>query len=163
MPDEFPITYKVGYHVKQNIGAHWSKTSRFVDASTVYEVVEYTEYAPNINKFIELYPTFTLETSGEAKSASTFGDVGSEHFGKREFPTNLFNSTNFRQKLLVSSYKNDLMFDVEAQIGIDLKRDDKNLYLRPFVSGWIYSVGARFRDLNLGFDLTKITFHPKQN
>lgn len=163
MPDEFPIPYKVDYHVKRNIGANWSKTSRFVDDSTVHAVVDYTEYAPNIDKFIELYPTFTLETSGEAQSRSTFGDVGSEHFGRLEFPTNLFNSTNFRQKLLVSSYKNDLMFDVEAQIGIDLKRDDKYLYLRPFVSGWIFSVGARHRDLKLSFDLTKITFQPKQN
>lgn len=151
------------YHVKRNIGANWSKTARFRDDSTVYEVVEYTEHAPNIDKFIEIYPTFRLETSGEAKSVSTFGDVGSERFGRRQFPTNLFNSTNFRQKLLVSSYKNDLMFDVEAQIGIDLKRDDKKLYLRPFVSGWIYSVGARYRDLNLCFDLTKISFQPKQN
>lgn len=151
------------YHVKRTIGAHWSKNVKFIDDSTIYEVVEYTDYAPNMDKFIELYPTFTLETSGEAKSVSTIGDVGSDQFGKLQFPTNLFNSTDFKQKLLVSSYKNDLMFDVGAQIGVDLKKDDKKLYLRPFVNGWIYSVGARWRDLNLKFDLTKITFEPKQN
>lgn len=153
----------MAYHAKRNIGANWSKTARFIDNSTIYEVVDYTEYAPNIDKFIEIYPTFTIETNGEAKSVSTLGDVGSEQFGNRQFPTNLFNNTDFTQKLLVSSYKNDLMFDVEVQIGIDLKKDDKKLYLRPFVNGWIYSVGARWRNINLSFDLTKITFQPKSN
>lgn len=150
------------YHAKRNIGANWSKTAKFVDDSTIYEVVDYTEYAPNIDKFIEMYPTFMIETSGQAKSVSTLGDVGSESFGNLQFPTSLFNSTDFTQKLLVSSYKNDLMFDVEVQIGIYLKRDDKKLYVKPFVSAWIYSVGARWRNLNLSFDLTKITFQPKQ-
>lgn len=151
------------YHAKRSIGSNWSKTVKFIDNSTVYEVAEYTEYAPNIDKFIEIYPTFTLETSGEANSPQTFGDVGYEHFGKREFQTSLFNSTDFQQKLLVSSYKNDLMFDVGVQIGIELKKDDTKLYLKPFVNGWIYSVGARWRDLNFSFDLTRITFQPKQN
>lgn len=151
------------YHAKRNIGANWSINAKFVDNSTVYEVVKYTEYAPNIDKFIEIYPMFTIETSGEAKSASTFGDVGSGSFGNRQYVTSLFNSTDFRQKLLVSSYKNNFMFDVGAQIGIELKKDDNKLYLRPFVNGWIYSVGARWRDLNLSFNLTKITFQPKQN
>lgn len=148
------------YHAERNIGANWSKTAKFVDDSTTYEVVKFTEYAPNFEKFNEIYPFFTIQTSGEAKSQATFGDVGQEHFGSRQFQTSLFNSIEFRQKLLVSQYKNNLMFDVGAQIGVELKKDNKKLYLKPFVYGWIYSVGARWRNLNLSFNLTKITFQP---
>lgn len=151
------------YHAKRTIGANWSKTVKFIDDSRVYKVIEYTKYAPNIEKFIEIYPTFTIETSGEANSNATFGNVGFEHFGRRQFPTRLFNSTDFNQKLLVSAYKNNLMFDVSVQMGIKLKKDAKKLYLKPFVNGWIYSVGARWRELNLSFNLTKVTFQPKQN
>lgn len=161
MSDELPIKYKMHYHVRRSIGANWAKNAKFIDKSTIYQVAEYAEYASNFDQFSDIYPTFTIETSGEVKSESTFGDVGRGHFGNRQFQTNLFNSSDFNQKLLVSSYKNDLMFDVGAQIGIDLKKDARKLYLRPFAIGWIYSVGARWRTLNLSFNLTGITFHPK--
>lgn len=148
------------YHTNRTIGANWSKTAKFSHDSKMY-VIQYTGFAPNIDKFIEMYPTFTIETSGEAKSKETFGDVGHGHFGNRQFQTSLFNCTDFSQQLLVSSYKNNLMFDAGVQIGVELKRDNKKLYLIPFVNGWIYSVGARWRELSLSFNLTKITFHPK--
>lgn len=149
------------YNAGRIIAANWSTTAKFVDYSTTYPIVEYTDYAPNIEKFIEKYPTFTVETSGEASSGSTFGDVGRGHFGSVQFETIHFNSKDFNRRHIVNAHKNHFTFDVGAEIGIGIKKDDKKLYLQPFINGWIYSVGAYWRDLHLAFSMTKITFHPK--
>lgn len=150
------------YYGGQIIAANWSTTAKFSDYSTTYPIVEYTDFAPNIEKFIEKYPTFTVETSGEASSGSTFGDVGRGQFGTLQFETLHFNSKDFNRRHIVFAHKNHFTFDVGAEIGIGLKKDDKKLYLQPFINGWIYSVGAYWRDLHLALAVTKITFHPKK-
>lgn len=160
-PEKPPISYTMHYQVGRIISANWSTTAKFNDYSTTYPVVEYTEYAPNIEKFIEMFPTFTIETSGEAKSGSAFGDVGTGHFGTVQFETIHFNNKDFNLKHMVYAHKNHFTFDVGAEIGINIKKDDKKLYLQPFINGWIYSVGAYWRELRLGLSVTKITFHPK--
>lgn len=149
------------YNEGRIISANWSTTSKYSDYSTTYPVVDYAEYAPNIEKFIEMYPLFTVETGGKARSDSTFGDVGKGRFGAVQFETIHFNSKDFIRKYIVFSHSNHFTFDVGAEIGIRLKRDDKRLYLQPFINGWIYSVGAYWRSLELALSVTKITFYPK--
>lgn len=126
-----------------------------------YPVVKYSDYAPDIESFIKKYPYFTVQTYGEAKSESTFGDVGSGHFGALTFETINFNSPDYRDIYFVNSWLNHFTFDVGVGIGIGVKLDGQYLYLRPFVNGWIYSVGAYWRCLDLGLGMTSITFHPK--
>lgn len=150
------------YYAGRILSAKWLITSRFSDYSTTYPVVEFTDYAPNIEKFIEMYPTFTVESSGLAKSESTFGDVGKGHFGIVQFETKHFNSNDFNRRYIVYSHKNNFTFNVGAEIGIALKKDDKKLYLQPFVNGWIYSLGIYRRELSLVLSVTKIIFHPKK-
>lgn len=162
LPNNSPITYDMQYHAKRTIGANWSQTAKFVDNSTMY-VIKYSEYAPSIDKFIEMYPTFTIDAIGLANSKETIDEVGYGDFGNRPFQTTLFKGTDFIRRLLVSSYKKDIMFEAEAQMGIELKSDDHKLYLIPFVNGRIYSVGARWRKLNLNFNFNRITFVPKRN
>lgn len=157
-----PLSYTMHYNEGRIISANWSTTSKYSDYSTTYPVLEYTEYAPNMDKFIEMYPTFSVETSCRAKSDSTFGDVGKGHCGTTQFETIHFNSKEFKRKYLVLSHSNHFAYDVGAEIGIQIKKDDKKLYLQPFINGWIYSAGAYWRSLELALSATKITFHPKQ-
>lgn len=124
--------------------------------------MEYSDYAISFEKFIEKYPYFTVETSGLAKSDSTFGDVGKGNFGTILFETKFFNTTDFNRKYIIYLHKKHFTFAVGTEIGIGFKKDDKNLYIQPFVNGWIYSFGGYRRELSLALSVTKISFKPKK-
>lgn len=149
------------YYAGQNIGANWSTTERYSDYSMQYPVVEYTNYTANIDQFIEKYPTVTIETDGRAVSKSTFGDVGRGHFGSLTFETINFKNDKYFNKYIVSSHLNHFTFDVGVEIGVGFKFDGKILYLRPFINGWIYSVGAYWRYLEFSLSVTQVTFNPE--
>lgn len=59
--------------------------------------------------------------------------VGKGHFGTVQFETIHFNSTDFNRRHIVYAHKNHFTFDVGAEIGIGLKKDNKKLYLQPFI------------------------------
>lgn len=157
------ITYKLNYYQFWTLSANWSSTERHSDYSMSYPVVKYTDYALSLDEFIEKYPTFTAETTGKAVSESTFGDVGKGHFGTLLFETILFKNSNYYYKHIVTAHKNAFSYDVGVEIGLGCKNDGKILYLRPFINGWINSVGAYTRTLEFGLGVTKITFYPKQS
>lgn len=95
-----------------------------------------------IDKFIEIYDTFTIGTLGTAYSKETFGDIGKGKFGPRTFETKHVNNHDFKRKHLVFKYSNDGPFDIRAEIGIGLKRMGTKLYLQPIINSWMYSTGA---------------------
>lgn len=156
-----PINYELRYYAGRKIGANWSTTERYSDWSTFYPVVEYTNYTANIDQFIAKYPTVTIETEGGAVSESTFGDVGQGKFGSLTFETIHFNNDDYFDNKIVASYLNHFTFDVGVEIGVGFKKTGNTLYVRPFVNGWIYSVGAYWRYLNFYLKVTSITFNPK--
>lgn len=156
------ITYNMKYSWFWSISANWSTTSRNSDYSTEYPVIaDFTVYSPTIERFVEDYPYFTVETYGQAVSETTFGDVGAGRFGTLTFETINFKSADYRDQHIVSSRQNHFTFDVGVDIGVGFKTDGNKLLLRPFTNGWIYSVGAKWRTLDFGLGVTSITFHPK--
>lgn len=156
------ITYNLKYSWFWCISSNWSTTSKKSDWSTQYPVVtDFTNYAPTIERFIEEYPYVTIQTSGKAVSDSTFGDVGAGRFGELTFETIHFNSADYHDLPIVTSHKSHFTFNVGVNIGVGFKTEGYKLFLRPYTNGWIYSVGARWRELEFGLGVTSITFHPK--
>lgn len=143
------------------ICANWSKTERCQDYSIPYPVVTYTDYADSIDKFIEKYPTFTVETTGRAISGSTFGEPCKNNFGTLTFETINFVYPNFYTVYLCQDHDYNGNYDVGVEIGLGCKNAENKLYLRPFINGWMYSAGAYSRCLDFGLSVTSITFNPK--
>lgn len=171
-----PITYEMNYDSGlQNIGASWSSTARY-RYCPYSPVVTYTEYTADypvfedsdkinngiyLNEFIEKYPTVTIVTEGGAVSDSTFGDIGRGKFGNLTFSTNNFKHDDFFDVYIVSNHWKQCVFDVGVEISIGFQKSGKILCLRPCVNGWIYSVGAYWRDLKFYLKVKSITFNPK--
>lgn len=153
------------YNWYKGFGANWSTTMKDRDLSMEYPVVKYTDHANNLEKFVEKYPHFTVETAGQAYSEETFGDIGHGQFGTKSFETINFILSNgdYRVLQIVWAHSNHFTYDVGVEIGLGVKSDAEKLYLRPQCNGWIYSVGARWRYLHFGLEVTSITFHPKSD
>lgn len=140
------------------MGASWSATARNWDYSKSYPVVDYTHHALNLEEFIDYYPLVTIETTGKAISNSTFGDVGRGCFGTRTFETRNFLNTDYHNEFIVKARENFIVYAVGAEIGVGFKRVGDELYVRPFINGWIYSAGDNWRTLSFGLAVTRITF-----
>lgn len=156
-----PITYYVGYSNFVSFGVAWSGKKVYKDYSSHYPVVTYSNYASNIDEFIEKYPTCTIETSGYAYSNETFGDVGAGKFGSRKFLTSNFKNRNNIEKFLVSADGDTFWWTGAIHIGFGFKYEENKFYLTPFIDGWLYSGGAIWRYLHYGLAVTTITFNPK--
>lgn len=146
-----------------NLGANWSTTARHSDYSTEYPVVDYTTYAANFEQFRDKYPFVIIETTGQARADCCFGNPGAGHFGPLEYETIYFNHSGWNNKYAVYAHKNDAGFDVGAEIGFGFRKVGNLLYLRPFINGWINSVGYPWRTLQFGLGATSITFHPSKS
>lgn len=142
------------------ISANWSTTSRKSDWSMQYAVVRYTEYAPSLEEFIEEYPYTTIEQCNQARSAETFGDMGTGCH-TFEIETMLFNNADYHNKHIIEHHSNHFTYDVGVEIGVGVKNEGNILYVRPFTNGWIYSVGAKWRALDFGLSVSSVTFQPK--
>lgn len=143
-------------------GAKESSTSRRSDYSHSYEVVDCTKYGLKVEEFIERYPYVTVETDGEVKPETIFGDEMEEKFGTLKFASQNFNHEKYHNEYIVAAHKNDSTLDVGAEIGLGFGNEDNKLYLRPFLNGWIYSVGHHAKYLEFGLRVDSITFHPKE-
>lgn len=151
------------YSKHERIGANWSTTSKYSDYSIPYPVVNYRDYARTIDEFIEKYPYVTIETSGEANSTLTFGDVGTGHFGTLIHETRNFKNAEFYTEYVVKSHDSAFSYDVGVEIGLQFKIKEETLFLRAFINGWMYSVGYQWRYLDFGLDVTSITFHTEES
>lgn len=157
-----PITYNLRYTKHCRICSSWSWPERFSDYSKSYPVVpDFTKYASTIDEFILEYPLVTIETSGEAVSGSTFGRICTASFGTVTFETIDFNNRNYYNENMCANHDYNGNYDVGVEIGIGFKIDGNKLYIRPFMNGWMVSVGWYERCLDFGLDVTSITFHPK--
>ncbi|TGZ32273.1 hypothetical protein DBV15_11092 [Temnothorax longispinosus] len=156
-------TYNVNYNNYRNLWASWSKRREYYDYSSVYLVVDYSDYAETFDKFKDKYPSVTIETNGKAISTSTFGDVGKGKFGTFYFDTITFNNDNIRNMYIVdASDKKTAAYNIYVKIGLGFKKLGSKLYLIPFIDGALKSVGARKRYLDFGLDVSTITFNLKR-
>ncbi|CAH0558090.1 unnamed protein product [Brassicogethes aeneus] len=144
------------------MGANWSTTERQTENTPSYKVVNYRDYAHSISEFMDLYPLISFETSGQAYSPETVGDVGSGHFGTLTFETVNFNKTPYTVYALTCS-KNAFWWDVGVYIGFELKIVGEYFVVTPYMNAWIYSGGAVWRYLHFGLAVSNITFLPKNH
>ena len=128
-----------------------------------YPLVDYTEYASTLDEFIEKYPKVVIETSSKVYSPDTFGQEGTRSLGTVEFETVHFSNREFSRKNILHLYRSACIWSVNAEMGVGFKTVDSKLYVECFIDGWIYSGGHRFRQLEFGFRVTKITFLPQNN
>lgn len=146
-----------------NTCANWSTTSKCIDYTMSYPVVDYSEYANNFDKFRDKYPYLTIETYCKAFSSETFGDKCKGQFGTLEYETINFNRDQYLEKYVVNAHESAFWYDVGAELGIGFKKDGSKLIIRPFVNAWMYSGGAVWRCLEVGLSVTKVTFIPKSS
>lgn len=156
-----PIKYEyIDYSKWRKLGVNWSTTLKENDWDTKYTVLDYTLYADTFDKFIQKYPYFTIETSGQAVAECCIGDVGNGQFGTKTYST--FNFKDIREnKYLVASWKNHAYWEVWVNIGLGFQKKDGKLHVFPFYDCGIYGAGASWRYLNFGLSVGVITFYPK--
>ncbi|XP_031629199.1 uncharacterized protein LOC116344682 [Contarinia nasturtii] len=137
--DDAPITYAVLYSNFKHFSQGWGEVE-YRDYSKSYAVVDYSHYANNFDEFREKYPFLTIETTGKAESESTFGNPGRGKFGTLTFDTRKFDSSEYHNEILVVAHDSKLSsYGVRVEIGIGFKKNDNELYLRPFIHGYFYS------------------------
>lgn len=147
------------YNKYTRIGANWWTTAKYSDFPIPYPVVDYTKYAASFDEFMSKYPYFEVETDGKTYSAETFGDQGKGQFGTKRYEILNFSKT-FYHLDLVNSHDSTDGYNVGSEIGLGFKKDNRALYLQPFVNAWMYSVGRTWRYLSIGLEVSKITFCP---
>ncbi len=162
-----PITYNVNYSKYWSMWANWSTTESYTDENiSYYAVVDYTNYAKTFDEFIKKYPFVTIETSVQAVSKSTFGDVGKGNFGTLYYNTKNFNNNKYSKKYECIVCASDLSlfaYSISVTIGLKFFKLDNKLYLNPFIAGILHSDGAYTRYLDFGLTVNTITFNPKIN
>lgn len=156
-----PITYVLKHVAYMGFGSNWSSMNKDSDSSKEYAIVKYTEYASSLEEFVEKYPYFIVVTNGEASCDQAF-DVGYNKFGTLSFETKHFIQSNGKYRILPIVWKhiNHTNYEVDIEIGLGIKYTDEKLFLRPMVFGSIYSVGDQWRFLNIGIEVSSVTFYP---
>lgn len=104
-----------------------------------------------------------IDSVGEAKSRSTFGDEGEGSFGPLTFETMNFDYNGYSNEYAVHKIQTQSTYTIGVKIGFGVKRERDLLYFRPFIHGWIYNEDTNSIILNFGLGVTSITFLPKNN
>ncbi|KAK0179397.1 hypothetical protein PV327_005154 [Microctonus hyperodae] len=158
-----PIVRTIDFHHNINLGAWWSGTTTEDCPCPEIFVLDYKEYADTFEKFRKNYPKFTLDTYGEARSDSTFGDAGKKKFGKRSYQTDYFTADDngYYAEIVKANARENFAYSVSVDIEIGFLKKGTNLYLLPYLVGEITSHGVYVRNLAIGLNIDTITFHPK--
>lgn len=80
-------------------------------------------------------------------------------FGSKSYLTNNFKHIGCSEKYLVSASRNTFWWNASMKIGFGFKYEETRLFLRPFISGWIYSGGAKCRFVHFGFAVSSIMLY----
>lgn len=151
------MNYNEFWRIKANNG----NRMKHFDYSKSYTIVNVTGYANNFYEFIEKYPIFVIDSVGQAKSTSTFGDAGDGCFGPLIFETMNFDYNGYYNEYAVHKIQSQSTHTVGVKIGFGFKRERDLLYFRPFIHGWIYNEDVKLISLSFGLGVTSITFLPK--
>ncbi|KAK0169529.1 hypothetical protein PV327_011515, partial [Microctonus hyperodae] len=134
-----PIGRIVNFHRNLILVATWSATSTKKDPIPERFVLNYTEYADTFEEFRQNYPSFIINTYGEARSDSTFGDVGKNKFGERSYQTSCFvaDDNGYYDEIVEASKSKTSAYSVSVSIKIGFLKRGTNLYLLPYMNGKI--------------------------
>lgn len=151
----------MNYNEFWRIRANNGNSKKHIDYSKSYTIVNFTEYANSFYEFIEKYPKFVIDTVGEAKSKSTFGDASEGCFGPLTFETINFDCNGFYNEYAVHKIQSKSFYTVGVKIGFGFKRGKDLMYFRPFIHGWIYNEDTNLITLSFGLGVASIIFLPK--
>lgn len=115
-----------------------------------------------MEKFREIYPYISIDVYSKAICKAIFGNIGKGN-ETRNYDILALNNEDYRDEFVIQ--ENDdkvLAYDVGVEMGFRFKTKARQFFMQCFVSGWIYSIGDYWREVDYGLSVDTLTFHAKK-